>query len=52
VSVALSGMNTTEQVVEKVASACHSSSCDMTENELGLINRVKQKCKELGFNRC
>ena len=42
-SVALSGMNTMEQVIENVASACNSNPCEMTEKELELINRVKQK---------
>lgn len=52
VSVALSGMNTMEQVIENVASACRSDPCEMTKKELELISQIGQKYKELGFNNC
>ncbi len=52
VSVVLSGMSTIDQVVENVEIASHSNPCDMTENELVLVELVKQKYKEMGFIKC
>jgi predicted aldo/keto reductase-like oxidoreductase len=52
VSVVLSGMSTMQQVEENVESASHSCPGDLTLKELALIERVKQKYKELGFIAC
>jgi len=52
VSVVLSGMSTMEQVVENVESAGRSGPGALTHRELKLIDRVRQKYKELGFIGC
>lgn len=52
VSVTLSGMSTMNQVVENVESAKHSGPGILTDKELGIISRVKQKYKEVGFIGC
>lgn len=52
VSVVLSGMSTINQVIENVEIASRSNPCEMTENELVLVERVKQKYNELGFIKC
>jgi len=52
VSVVLSGMSTMQHVVENVESAGRSGPGTLTEEELGLIERVKQKYGELGFIGC
>jgi predicted aldo/keto reductase-like oxidoreductase len=52
VSVALSGMSTMEHVVENVEVAGRSVSNDLTNEELALIDQVKKKYMEIGFNSC
>ena len=52
VSVVLSGMSTLQQVKENVESANLSKPNALTENELSLIERVRQKYEELGFIQC
>jgi predicted aldo/keto reductase-like oxidoreductase len=52
VSVVLSGMSAMKHVVENVESAGRSGSGTLTEEELKLIERVKQKYGELGFIGC
>ncbi|TKJ30757.1 MAG: aldo/keto reductase [Chloroflexi bacterium B3_Chlor] len=47
VSVVLSGMSTMEQVEQNVASASESSLGTLTEEELGLIARVRDRYQEL-----
>jgi predicted aldo/keto reductase-like oxidoreductase len=52
ISVVLSGMSTMQQVTQNVESAERSAPHSLTENELGLIRRVAEKFKELGFVAC
>jgi len=52
VSVALSGMSTMEHVVENVESAGRSGPGTLTEADLRLIDRVRQKYREYGFIGC
>jgi len=52
VSVALSGMSTMEQVVENVEVAGRSVPNDLANEELALIDQVKKKYEETGFNAC
>jgi hypothetical protein len=52
VSVVLSGMSTMGQVVENVKSADQSSPGNITQEELKIIGRVRQKYKEIGFIGC
>ena len=52
VSVALSGMSTMEQVIENVKTAECSEPGNLTEKELGFINQLAQKHKELGYVGC
>ena len=52
VSVVLSGMSTMQHVVENVESAGRSGPGTLTEEELELIERAKQKYGELGFIGC
>jgi hypothetical protein len=47
VSLALSGMNTLQQVEENLASADRSGPGTLTPDELALIDRVKQEYREL-----
>ncbi|KYH41035.1 MAG: aldo/keto reductase [Candidatus Bathyarchaeota archaeon B26-2] len=52
VSVALSGMSTMEQVVENIKSADRSGPNILTEKELELISRVREKYRQYGFIGC
>jgi len=52
VSVVLSGMSTMQQVVENVESADRSGPNTITEKELGLISRVREKYLQYGFIGC
>ncbi len=52
VSVTLSGMSTLEQVRENVESASRSSANTLTNEELSIIEQVKQAYKQLGFIGC
>lgn len=52
VSVALSGMSTLNQVKENIKSANHSGYEVLSRKELGLINRVAEKYRQLGFVGC
>lgn len=52
VSVVLSGMSTMQHVVENVESADRSGSGILKPEELELIERVRQKYRELGFIGC
>lgn len=52
VSVVLSGMSTMEQVVENVKSANRSGPGKLTEEELNLISRVREKYREYGVVGC
>jgi predicted aldo/keto reductase-like oxidoreductase len=52
VSVVLSGMSTMQHVVENLESANNSSLDNLSVNELNLIERVKEKYRELGFIGC
>jgi len=52
VSVVLSGMNTMSQVVENVDSAGRSGVGSLSEHELGIIERVRQKYLEVGLVGC
>jgi len=52
VSVVLSGMSTMEQVIENVKSADRSGPGILTEKELSLIARVREKYREYGFIGC
>jgi hypothetical protein len=47
ISLLLSGMNTMEQVEQNIASACQSSPGTLTDEELALIARVRDKYREL-----
>jgi hypothetical protein len=52
VSLALSGMSTMQQVVENVESADRSGAGSLTEEEMRLVDRVRQKYREYGFVGC
>jgi len=52
VSVVLSGMNAMPQVVENVTSAGRSGVGTLSEKELGIIERVRQKYLEIGLVGC
>ncbi|MCK4952542.1 aldo/keto reductase [Candidatus Bathyarchaeota archaeon] len=52
VSLALSGMNTMQQVIENVESANHSGPGTLTKRELELITNAGEKYKEHGFIGC
>jgi hypothetical protein len=52
VSVVLSGMSTMQQVVENVESASRSGVDVLTQKEMALISRVKEKYLEYGFIGC
>ncbi len=52
ISVVLSGMSTLNQVTENIEIANQSKSPNMSENELALVKRVKEKYRELGFINC
>ncbi len=52
VSVVLSGMNTMPQVVENLASADRSGVGRLSEKELAIIERVRQKYLEVGLIGC
>jgi len=52
VSVVLSGMSTMEQVEQNTASASESGSGKLTEEELGLVARVRDKYRELARIPC
>ncbi len=52
VSLALSGMSTLQHVVENVASASRSRSNSLTEKELALITKVRNKYRKIGFIGC
>jgi len=52
VSLALSGMSTMDHVIENVESAGRSGPGTLTEAELGLIDRVREKYLEYGFIGC
>ena len=52
VSLALSGMSTMDHVVENVRSANRSDSDILTDEELILISRVREKYLESGFIGC
>jgi len=52
VSVVLSGMSTMQQVVENVESASRSGPRTLTDKELQLIEKVRQKYSEYGFIGC
>ncbi|MFZ7134198.1 MAG: aldo/keto reductase [Eubacteriales bacterium] len=46
VSVALSGMNTMEQVIENLNLACHVEANSLTEKEIEVVNQVKTIFKD------
>ncbi len=52
VSIALSGMNTMEQVIENVASAGRSGPKTLNKKELGLVSKLKKLYLESGFIAC
>ena len=52
ISLALSGMSTMQQVVENVESAGRSGPGTLTEEDLRLISRVREKYHEYGFVGC
>ncbi len=52
VSVALSGMSTFEQVKENVENAGRSDAKMLTNEELGIIRKVRRKYERLGFVGC
>jgi predicted aldo/keto reductase-like oxidoreductase len=52
VSLALSGMSTMQHVVENVESADRSGAGSLTEEELRLVDRVRQRYREYGFVGC
>lgn len=52
VSIVLSGMSTMDQVVENIKSAGCSDPGTLTEKELKLISRVREKYLEYGFIGC
>jgi predicted aldo/keto reductase-like oxidoreductase len=52
VSVVLSGMSTMQQVEENVASASASGVGTLTEEELALVDRVREAYQELGSIPC
>ena len=52
VSTVLSGMSTMRHVEENLVSAGRSSPGTLTQEELGLVERVHKKYKELGYIGC
>jgi len=52
VSVALSGMSTMEQVIENLKSADRSNPNMLTEKELRIISKVREKYLQYGFIGC
>ena len=52
VSVALSGMSTMQQVIENVEAADRSGPNTLTEKELQIISRVREKYLQYGFIGC
>ena len=52
VSVALSGMSTMQQVIENVEAASRSGPNMLTEKELQIISRVREKYLQYGFIGC
>jgi hypothetical protein len=52
ISVVLSGMSTFDQVAENVEIAAQFKLGNLTENELSLVECVKEKYKDMGFINC
>ncbi len=52
VSVVLSGMSTMEQVIENVKSASRSGPGKLTQEDLRIIEKVREKYREFGFIGC
>ncbi len=52
VAVALSGMSTMDQVIENLESARRSGPATLTEKELALLSRVRERYLAIGFIGC